>query len=495
MFDKLPEFKGPNPTVWLSKAEKFFHTYGDNEKLTLVYFYLEGDAMKWFIRERRIMKFTDWSDFKCRLLAHFVHVPAYSSVEVHYKAESTSSNNSVSETELVKKKITSPNVEEVHEAEVHQQDLGCEIVLETVMVKQNDSGDFVAGVQQKELNHEAVQETNMLLPKESLAATDQELDLHCETGHVPSYLAGEAYQHVDSMNTDAVLKENLVDKNAERNQKWIEYSKPAIVKEDGVHDIDEGAKRSLMVIEQFQCVHQIFSQSDVSKRITCTMKKDKYPKSWRYKFKSRNVTRLILGRWVHLKLFSEEDVAMAMQWFPGNRRRVVRGMIRFIISDLKFHMWPKWKSKSENFLNTSEHMTFYVIYYQIVHERKHVNSTLRLALQTSPATQRKALLSQILSDLRRYFTASTKCQTLFLHLGDPIEWWSCCNGKTFYMFSVEWKLIWRLQGCVRRFTKKEYSSIWHRWRYKTLECISVVRMEWSYLAAVVFTISATRIFS
>ncbi|KAJ4883583.1 hypothetical protein Rs2_33676 [Raphanus sativus] len=252
VFDKLPEFKGPNPTVWLSKAEKFFHTYGDNEKLTLVYYYLEGDAMKWFIRERRIMKFTDWSDFKCRLLAHFVHVPAYSSVEVHYKAESTSSNNSVSETELVKKKITSPNVEEVHEAEVHQQDLGCEIVLETVMVKQNDSGDFVAGVQQKELNHEAVQETNMLLPKESLAATDQELDLHCETGHVPSYLAGEAYQHVDSMNTDAVLKENLVDKNAERNQKWIEYSKPAIVKEDGVHDIDEGAKRSLMVIEQFQ---------------------------------------------------------------------------------------------------------------------------------------------------------------------------------------------------------------------------------------------------
>ncbi|WZZ26961.1 hypothetical protein YC2023_010362 [Brassica napus] len=74
--------------------------------------------MKWFIQERSKMKVIDWSDFKCRLLAHFVPVPACSSVEVHYEAESASSNNSVSETELLKKKITSPNVEEVHEAEV-----------------------------------------------------------------------------------------------------------------------------------------------------------------------------------------------------------------------------------------------------------------------------------------------------------------------------------------------------------------------------------------
>uniref|UniRef100_A0A0D3A9E4 Retrotransposon gag domain-containing protein n=1 Tax=Brassica oleracea var. oleracea TaxID=109376 RepID=A0A0D3A9E4_BRAOL len=27
VFEKLPEFKGPNPNVWLSKAEKFFNTY------------------------------------------------------------------------------------------------------------------------------------------------------------------------------------------------------------------------------------------------------------------------------------------------------------------------------------------------------------------------------------------------------------------------------------------------------------------------------------
>ncbi|KAF3523944.1 hypothetical protein F2Q69_00050117 [Brassica cretica] len=177
-------------------------------------------------------------------------------------------------------------------------------------------------------------------------------------------------------------------------------------------------------------------------------------------------------------IMSAADMAVVIQWFPGNRR--------------------------------PEHMTFYVIHYQLVYESKHVNSTLCLALQTSPATQRKSLLSQTLSDLQIYFATSNVCYILCLKLGDPTEMWSRCNGKPFFIFSLDWTSIWRLQRCLRRFSKKEYSSVWHRWRYKTLESAAVLytRVEsrfmvttrlrgigCNYLAVVVFNVAATWVFS
>ena len=64
----------------------------------------------------------------------------------------------------------------------------------------------------------------MLLQKASLAATDQELDLHCETGHVPCYLAVEAYQYTDSMvSTDVFLKATMVEETTSQSRITVSH--------------------------------------------------------------------------------------------------------------------------------------------------------------------------------------------------------------------------------------------------------------------------------
>ena len=54
-------------------------------------------------------------------------------------------------------------------------------------------------------------------------------------------------------------------------------------------------------------MNQTLAQRPVFRRMMCTMKKDMYPKGWRYKFKSRNVKRLMLRRLVHFKPFSDSE--------------------------------------------------------------------------------------------------------------------------------------------------------------------------------------------
>ncbi|KAF2621046.1 hypothetical protein F2Q68_00039898 [Brassica cretica] len=123
---------------------------------------------------------------------------------VDVKDESTFLSEGVHETEVEKHSTTVEEVSLTSIAEVHQQDLVCEIVPETVRVKQTDSCEWV---QQKELNHVTVQETNMLIKKESLAETDQEMDLHCETGQVSNYPTGQVTEKADSMVSSEVVHE------------------------------------------------------------------------------------------------------------------------------------------------------------------------------------------------------------------------------------------------------------------------------------------------
>ncbi|WZZ07638.1 hypothetical protein YC2023_093559 [Brassica napus] len=139
----------------------------------------------------------------------------------HNAIVSTSSNKSVFATKMVKKKITSPTVEEVsgdypvhghfspdiilmeeslpeaaQEAEVNlQEDSFHEMekhtglkgaVVASGYVEQTDSCNFVEKVQLKKMNHARVQEADMLLKKGSLAEIDKEMDLHCVIGPVPS---------------------------------------------------------------------------------------------------------------------------------------------------------------------------------------------------------------------------------------------------------------------------------------------------------------------
>ncbi|KAF2592025.1 hypothetical protein F2Q70_00039208 [Brassica cretica] len=146
---------------------------------------------------------------------------------VDVKDESTFLSEGVHETEVEKHSTTVEEVSLTSVAEVHQQDLVCEIVPETVRVKQTDSCEWV---QQKELNHVTVQETNMLIKKESLAETDQEMDLHCETGQVSNYPIGEVTEKADSMVSSEVVHEieestKQNEEKLQRPQTWTAISK------------------------------------------------------------------------------------------------------------------------------------------------------------------------------------------------------------------------------------------------------------------------------
>ena len=71
--------------------------------------------------------------------------------------------------------------------------------------------------------------------------------------------------------------------------------------------ITEGAKTSLNVSLQSHRVQQTFAQRHISRRLSCKKKKDKYPKAWKYKFKSRKFQRLMLRRLVNFKPFSDSE--------------------------------------------------------------------------------------------------------------------------------------------------------------------------------------------
>ncbi|WZZ67175.1 hypothetical protein YC2023_078545 [Brassica napus] len=128
------------------------------------------------------------------------------------------------------------------------------------------------------------------------------------------------------------------------------------------------------------------------RRVIREHQQKKIYKTWKFKYKSILLRRRLQNPHEQLEIvelqyvpyissyiMSAADMAVVIQWFPGNKR--------------------------------PEHMTFYVIHYQLVYESKHVNSTLWLALQTSPATLRKPFLSQtlIFRDILLHQTCAIFC--------------------------------------------------------------------------------------
>ncbi|XP_010422517.1 PREDICTED: uncharacterized protein LOC104707791 [Camelina sativa] len=69
----VPMFTGTGLSVWIPKVERLFSRgrYSDDAKLDLVFLYLDGVALTWFMREMSKEKIMDWNVFKQRLLAQF----------------------------------------------------------------------------------------------------------------------------------------------------------------------------------------------------------------------------------------------------------------------------------------------------------------------------------------------------------------------------------------------------------------------------------------
>ncbi|WZZ44065.1 hypothetical protein YC2023_040324 [Brassica napus] len=71
----MPLFAGEHPFDWIAQAERYFRDMlSDPEwKMELVSLSLTEDALSWFNYELEYRPFTDWSEFKRRLLARFTN--------------------------------------------------------------------------------------------------------------------------------------------------------------------------------------------------------------------------------------------------------------------------------------------------------------------------------------------------------------------------------------------------------------------------------------
>lgn len=70
---ELPNFVGVNPNVWINRAERYFRLgrFSDLDKFDLLAVSFEGAVLNWFNIEMEEDPFTDWQNFKERLLLRF----------------------------------------------------------------------------------------------------------------------------------------------------------------------------------------------------------------------------------------------------------------------------------------------------------------------------------------------------------------------------------------------------------------------------------------
>ncbi|CAA7030593.1 unnamed protein product [Microthlaspi erraticum] len=69
----MPVFDGRLPYGWIARVERFFRLgqYAEEEKLELVCLCLDGAVLNWFNSEVVNVPFSDWENFKQRLLVRF----------------------------------------------------------------------------------------------------------------------------------------------------------------------------------------------------------------------------------------------------------------------------------------------------------------------------------------------------------------------------------------------------------------------------------------
>lgn len=69
----FPNFVGVNPNVWINRAERFFRLgkFSEEDKFDLLAVSFEGAVLNWFNIEMEEAPFTDWRNFKDRLLLRF----------------------------------------------------------------------------------------------------------------------------------------------------------------------------------------------------------------------------------------------------------------------------------------------------------------------------------------------------------------------------------------------------------------------------------------
>ena len=70
---EMPIFSGSGPYGWIARIERYFRfgNYHGRDRLDLIAVSLEGPVLNWFNSEMDTVPFTDWGQFKRRLLSRF----------------------------------------------------------------------------------------------------------------------------------------------------------------------------------------------------------------------------------------------------------------------------------------------------------------------------------------------------------------------------------------------------------------------------------------
>ena len=71
--EEMPVFSGTNPFDWLARVERYFRigNFHGRERLQFVSMSSEGPVLNWFNAEMETEPFTDWMQFKRRLVSRF----------------------------------------------------------------------------------------------------------------------------------------------------------------------------------------------------------------------------------------------------------------------------------------------------------------------------------------------------------------------------------------------------------------------------------------
>lgn len=314
--------------LWISWMENYFDRKGhtDFEKLHMAHGFIWGEAERYIDSLKPI---NSWKEMKETLLLRFGEDDDPEKIKLENE-DRRSREQLIERLEKTKSEIlqeTSTNLEEVT--------LSSESLIRD---ESSCSSEAVPG-------NEKVRKTTSPTIKDVLydcLAEDQEAEcsavLHLTTISVFQPLCTEnscaldrgaasqtcvceinhELQKIESSVTEET-EEKPVKQSAEMPHLWTTIWRPASVDDSFKHSdgisyemqtdylTTEGAKTSLNVSLQSHRVQQTFAQRHMSRRLLCKKKKGKYPKAWKYKFKSRKFQRLMLRRLVNFKPYSDSE--------------------------------------------------------------------------------------------------------------------------------------------------------------------------------------------
>ncbi|KAL0700646.1 hypothetical protein Bca4012_056768 [Brassica carinata] len=426
---EVPVFPYVGLRQWISWMEHYFARKGLNEfeKLHMADGFIEGEPAKYLASIEKYFPIRSWEELKTKLIWEFgadddqekiiMKARRARSHEAFltWKAEKRRDSSLCSE--LVKTKITSPVVAEVNEEEL-------EIQNDSLPDREQEDDvqcaiSVSSCVEQSELTSSTVEDVNVtfgncieieLLKK---TANEEDVSADLETGLGCAPAAMESMQSADS---DSVMEDEL------------QITKPS--------DTEVSEEKSVEVITELsQNLTEISHPAMVETGCVYTDGLSFVLQPHSFAAEQTSVKYML---WF-------ESIEEGCRVLNGFRMRFEKLLFNVYLSfwevdrvDGEFHLKHKWRSKQ---LNRA--------------------SVLKLVLEQAVCGRPELLYGQ------KFIEFGTGLN----RIRDQI--WNQFITVTGSRGSLEYQLRWRLHQGLKRYMRSDHSSIWHRWRYKTLGSAAV----------------------